>query len=198
MHRRRALAVLLLLVSTSVGAVVDPAPDKVGLYFDETGDRVCEEAWDVFTFFSARILLTHPTMDAVAGFDATLHSADGELLFLDPAPGPGGEITVDGNAIHVRFPTPLPTREATLLAEVDLVYMDGDECLYLAGVDGAAWPRLLLADGTAVEVEPTSFLGNGVEAVLGVCATIIGEPLPCEVAVANKRVSWGGLKARYR
>lgn len=197
--RSTILVLLLILTWGTAVAVVDPEPDKIGIYFDETGDQACEEISGLpFTLVPAAIILTRPTMAEITGWEAAVHSADGELLILNPEVAGDGTATVVDGRFQVAYETPLATTEATVLARMDLVAMDGEECLHLSGVDGVQRPRIRTEDGSMVEIRPTAFFDNGVGAVLGTCAVIIGEPFPCSLVTASERLSWGAVKARFR
>ncbi len=57
------LILLALFVATTTFAVVDPAPNSMGLYFEENADVYCVDGVDYLEHVTIYLILTSPTAD---------------------------------------------------------------------------------------------------------------------------------------
>ncbi len=64
------ITILLLLCVGQAGAVIDPDPNKIGIYFDLNADQACYDAL-ANTPFQMHIMLTNSTYDEISGFECT-------------------------------------------------------------------------------------------------------------------------------
>ena len=72
----RYVAVLIACVACAVPAqaTVDPDIDQIGVYFDLNADEVCLEAVDLFSMFSAYLIITNPSASDIIGIDVCLRA----------------------------------------------------------------------------------------------------------------------------
>lgn len=192
------LLLLVVLMPAGVWAGLDPDPDQMGLYFDPLGETVSIEA-AFATQVPVYILYTNPTLTAVRGFECgltvlslgpstysiivnTVYPVQG--LNIGQAPG------ATANYI-VGYTEPVPTSAPTILAQVNLIYLD-DTPLYL--FLGPADPASLDSDLPIVMGEDYALLKTGLSAPDGPAATINAEG----VVIATEKAPWDSIKALYR
>lgn len=200
--RSLILALALLQVGPAV-AELDPAPDRLGIYFDLEEFSQFSQAYGAYILVPAYIVLANPTFPQVRRWEASLGIVgDPTLLNVDFA---GGGINSGSDTEYlVHLDTPLVCGTATLLATVNFLFTPDfySSCLYLGGAAQPSLPGDLPVvwpeDDAPVQVEPTVLFDNGVGAILGSSEIIIGYPHFCETVVEDRQIDWGAVKALYR
>lgn len=149
-----AVTAAAILLNTAAGAVLDENDNTMGLYFDTDGESDCLEAVPPLSQVPCYIVLTNPTFGELYGFECGLEYGS-ELVLLDTILAHDQALNVgSGGNLIVGFGSPTYTDEATLLATLNLMYMDmGGQptTITLRGAEPAsldpAYPAVLLADG---------------------------------------------------
>ncbi len=189
---------LLLSVATSAGAVIDPDPDQMGLYFDPAGNSVCTTS-EFAHVVPLYVLYTKPTLPEIRGFECTITlGASGTVLsILTNETYPVEALNLASHSIYeygfiVGFEQPVPTAPVTLLAQLDVIYLQEEPLQLHLGPAvpaslGSQWPVILAGD--------YSLLPVGVSAPDGPAA-LINAP-ECTV-VDTDPTPWGAVKAMYR
>jgi hypothetical protein len=154
------LLILLLGATLLCGpatAVIDEDENVIGLYFDTDADSDCLEAVNPHSQIPCYIILTNPSFSELYGFELGFDYG-GELLHLGTTLAMSEAINVgsDDNLI-VGFGSPTSTETATLLATLNMMYIDMSNTptnLALRGSSPSsldpAFPTVLLADGELV------------------------------------------------
>lgn len=164
----------------------------MGIYFDLTADTY--EYWTTpYVIVPAFVILTHPTFDAVYGYELGF-TIEGNYVLSGVTLAGTGAIDVgglEGNHI-VGLATPLPTTEATRLMTLNVFVLDSNPLYFTLhgalpnSVPGSEVPALLLAGDTIIPTCVSAGPGN-------VCAIINGTGV-----VATDETSLDALKALYR
>lgn len=167
MKKAVVLLVLVLLAAGAARAVVDPDPDRLGLYFDENADIT-----DIYTFelLPAYLILTNPTFPAVKGIECCLEWDESACAFLNMMLPTGGMNLGDYHNLVMGLTTPLTTSDATVMATYNLlptgmstftltaaqppsidgdlpVVVDGDDNMFQIGVSGGAGNACAVVNG---------------------------------------------------
>ena len=123
------MKILLTLALISILAVpafagLDPDPDMMGLYFDEMGDVVCTQA-GTFAHVPVFVLYTRPSVGSVSGFECGITIDGATNTFMSIFAMPAG-FSNAGTATNLRvtFDSPIYTSKETVLAELDLYYLE--------------------------------------------------------------------------
>jgi len=165
---------IALFVATCTFAVIDPDPDSMGLYFDESAEIYCVDEVAMYEVVTMHLMLTGSTHDYIfgfeAGYDITGNAQVVNTLFYDPLYCPVGS---PDNMI-VGFSYPYPTFEATILATILVMNLSTENDViefYLHGTTPSSidpeFPTLLLAGGIiqvagiSVEEGPTAQINGG-------------------------------------
>ncbi|MFH2051887.1 MAG: hypothetical protein ABIK96_05410 [bacterium] len=126
---KKLVALLVIsLMATSAFAIVDPDADMMGLYFDTNADVVCASAAPVTHVF-AYIILTNPTLPVIRGFECQVSYVAGDnntsisAVLATPGTDVGNKVAPFFNFI-AGFGSPLPTTPATILATLDIFYLN--------------------------------------------------------------------------
>jgi hypothetical protein len=190
MARTLMIAFILVLFAQAAFAVVDPRPDVMGVYFDETGDQICNDTVIPFTPFSVWIVYTNPTPAMILGFEAG-YFLNGTLLqiaifwpcdIVFPFPP-------DLDDLHVICGEPFPTSQATPLVHFQYMHLPPPDVpevtFHLEKASGSSLPGdnpyVILADGSPFEV-------------------LAGEPAytTSNCGVPTENMGWGTIKSLYR
>ena len=191
--KKLLLLLVTMLVATSAFAVLDPEPDRMGLYFDLEADVSCLEDVAPFSTHDMHLILTRPTADMIYGFEAG-HTMDGQGLIL------GLTFAVPNNFwyelpdnIFCGYGAPQPTSLATLLVTFNVMYLDtylGPLNFTLHGTTPSsmdpAYPTILLSDGVLIST-PTSTPYGPTAQFNGGCTV-----------VSTEKVSFDSIKSLYR
>jgi len=161
------------LLTNPASAVIDENENVIGLYFDTDADNDCLDTVGALSQVPCYIILTNPTFSDLYGFEIGFDYG-GELLHIGTTLASSEAIDVgsDGNMI-VGFGSPTSTQTATLLATLDMMYIDMSNTpttLALRGSDPSsldpAFPTVLLADGELISMAlhdtPFPYQMNGV------------------------------------
>ncbi len=198
----KSIVLLLLCKASLVSAIVDPEPNRIGMYFDLGADIMCTAMPSPFPSTNVYIILTNPTYTTVHGWEASIHSTGDSIAIEGTCFAPGSVNTGDGSEFIVTFDIPMVTTTTTILAIVTLVPNATEECLFLTGVEHPSFPStkplVWFNDEPGLEIQPSHALPNGVGAIIGTCNSLIGLPIPCEEVVRASQVQWGVLKSLYR
>ncbi len=150
------IATLAFLWATSAMAILDTAPNTIGIYLDTNADEVCVNGLvDGMTDFTFYMILTNPSFDSMSGFLAGYHFEGiaqlNSAVLENPDAFDGGSL---GDHL-VNFSSPLPTSENMLLMTISATYVDfeyGSAILELHGILLAAksgiGPQAILSDGS--------------------------------------------------
>jgi len=184
------MAFILVLFAQTAFAVVDPRPDVLGVYFDETGDQICNDAVIPFTPFSVWIVYTNPTPAEILGFEVG-YFLNGSLLQLAifwpcdlvfPIPP-------DLENLYVVCSEPFLTAQATPLVHFQYMHLTPPDVpevtFHLEKASGSSQPGdnpyIILADGSPFEV-------------------LAGDPayITSDCSVPTEILGWGTIKSLYR
>ncbi|MCP4290611.1 MAG: hypothetical protein GY780_02080 [bacterium] len=157
---KTAIIIICYLITVCIGTVwaqMDEDENVIGLYFDETGETDCLTSVPTHSQIPCYIVLTRPTFSDLYGFELGFQYSS-ELIHLgttfenDQALNFGSE----GNLI-VGFGIPTYTSDATLLATLNMMYVDVSNTpasLILSGASpsslDSAYPAVLLAEGEVI------------------------------------------------
>lgn len=193
---------LIFLLAGSAGAVVDPDPNSLGVYFDLDADvNYLDVAPD--TEFWAYVTLTNPTWDHVMafefGFELVVPAGMEGMIFrladtLPPTsvscdPGPG---VLQGHYIN-GMGLPYPTNEATVLVKWCFLTIAPMTIEFLLGP--SSLPSL--PDGLPVIMNDDHVLMSvGVSS--GDVNLSVAEVNTGHQPVAAESVTWGQVKSLYR
>lgn len=120
---KKLVAILLAsLVASTALAVVDPDPDMMGVYFDTNADNVCVTA-AFLAHVPAYIIYTNPTEPMVVGFECQITKTAGNSAITTTFPVPGTNVGTATNII-VGYGNPIPTAPATVMATMDIFFLD--------------------------------------------------------------------------
>lgn len=192
------LLLVVLLAAGSAGAVVDPDPDQMGVYFDRNADQVCRTTTGT-QVLEAYLIYTRPSLATIRGFECKVRlelPGGGSTVLLDSqleAYGINLETSgADEARFLVGFHQPVATSEAMVLATIQIFRIDDEQVdLYLEPADPAsldsAYPLVVAADYSLHAV--------GISAPYGPSASVNGDP--CQV-VATDEAAWDSIKAMYR
>ncbi len=180
-----------LLLAGAASAVIDDEDNVIGLYFDPDADADCLEAVSPNSQVPCYIVLTRPTFSDLFGFELGFEYGS-ELIHLGTTFANSEALNVGGgDNLVVGFGSPTFTNDATLLATLDMLYIDMSNTpatLTLKGADPSSldpeFPSVLLADGVIISTglhEPTyPFQMNGI------------------CSFEDHQAAWGGVKSLYR
>lgn len=177
------LTVSSCLMAGMAMAVIDPDPDSVGIYFD-TEANVNHLDAPPFVELPIYVILTNPLLDEIRGYEFGLSLSSTTLIILEDhmhGEGPVDVGLVKGNHI-VGLASPMPTTEATILADFLLMPLDDNPVEMTvhdsdpSSVPGLGLPVVLSADYQLYPVGTSSFYGgeaqvNAILNGLGVIAT---------------------------
>ena len=181
---------VMLLVGPAA-AVIDEDDNVIGLYFDTDADSDCLDSVGAMSQVPCYIILTNPTFSDLHGFELGFEYGS-ELLHLGTTLACSEAINIgsDDNLI-VGFGSPTSTDSATLLATLDMMYMDMSSTpttMVLKGSEPSSldpsFPTVLLADGelvsTALHSPEFPYQMNGF----------------CEYV--DEPTAWSGVKSMFR
>lgn len=184
-----------LLVASTAFAVVDPDPNMLGIYFDEAADMPCIEGVAPYAQIPTYIILTSPDFDYLYGiefgYDKSANLTVLSTTWTDPAVTDVGQA---GNHI-VGFGNPWPTSEATVIATLNVMYLE------TAGAP--AFFSLKGSNPSSIDpMLPTALLYGGMLVTLGT-STLPGEITAlingtCEDVVATESSTLDAVKSLYR
>lgn len=183
--RMLVVALVVCLVGGPAAGIVDPTPDLLGLYFEESADTYCLEWLAPYTPFDMYAVYTNPTVPEITGFEFGLE-IPGDLMILQTsvACNPFWD-PVEDIPYVVSCGYPLPVSEAAVLvhfrfmnisistepihffmhaAEVPsipgenpVVYLPGGSLLPLLVRGAPDQPTALIFDDCTVDTQPTSW-----------------------------------------
>jgi len=195
--------ILLFVMADSSGAVVDPDPNSIGVYFDQYADvNYMDVAPNVE--FSAYVILTNPTWDFVQGVEFSFEleipaGMEGMIYRLGRILPPttmfpiGDETTPLGGYCIFGMGVPYPTSAATVLVEWVFLMTEPMTIEFYLGPS----PVPTLPDGLPViENENNELMSLGVSS--GDVAFPVAEVNTGHQPVGDKSVAWGGVKSLFR
>jgi hypothetical protein len=197
-----AASIWFVLSAAAAAATVDPAPDRIGIYFDESADQRRFMTWPSF-LQTVHITVTNPTFANIYGWQAAIRG-------FEPVTGTVIGTSIAGGAVingpelqfDIRYEEPLIAQPVTVLATI-MVLMQGDpqrSCLVLTGVDQPAIPEALpliwAQPDQPAAIQVACLYGNGIAAAM--YESPIPEDPGCASVVANSVTSWSSLKALFR
>ncbi|MEN8007524.1 MAG: hypothetical protein ABFS42_10940 [Candidatus Krumholzibacteriota bacterium] len=193
---------LLIFLDGSVGAVVDPDPNSLGVYFDLNADvTYLDVAPD--TEFWAYVTLTNPTWDHVQafefGYELVVPTGMEGLIFRLADTLPPTSIFLDemntavSGEYYVGMGLPYPTSEATILVHwLFLTFEPITIEFYLGPPSHPSIPGGL----PAILNEDYVIMSVGVSS--GNVNLPVAEVNTGHQPVAVKSAAWGGVKSLYR
>jgi hypothetical protein len=187
---------LVGMMPVTAGAVLDPTPDLLGVYFDTQGD-VADLSVGPSIPFHMHFILTEPSASQILGYEFSyqmnVHPSQGALIFKLGHTLPPGIIDLtmpvyDGLAGEVRqsWPAPVPTTNAVILMTFQYMLL-APLMAYLT--PGPAYVETIV-DGLPAYWDGVNTYPMGVSS----CSGVINDA--CGVAV--ERESFGAVKALYR
>ena len=187
-----------LLIASNAFALLDDAPDNLGMYFDTQGEVVCTTA-AFLQHVPAYILYTMPTLPSVRGFEMGLDMVDAvntsvTKIFPVPTTDVGANNTggISYNFI-AGFAAPMLTSQVTLLCTLDIFFLDFNPVGFICGPSSPSSN----SDGLAMVMrDDFSLLGVDTSNMPGEFAAQINAP-ECMV-VENEDASFGAVKALFR
>ena len=201
--KKLVVLLMLSLMATTAFAVVDPDPDMMGIYFDETADANCyvpefRERW------MAYVIVTNPSYPAIDGYEFAFTyeviNATYEDDFVVSADNIGAGV-VDGvnagtgNDYAVGLNGVIPSTPATIVHSFQFLTFDETMTVNLSlgpisapSIPGAALP--IVKNAGFNELMTVGLSTGGVEIPV---AVVNGD---CPVAVESE--TWGGVKSLYR
>ena len=197
--KKLVVLLMLSLMATSAFAVVDPDDDMMGIYFDLNADVVCASASPV-THRIAYIMYTNPTLPTTRGFECQVSYVAGDNNTSISATYPVSTTDVGVKAAPAfnfiaGFANPLPTSAATVLATLDIFYLNfsGPSMDIFLGPavpssSDLGLPMVLREDFSQMDVG-TSVLPGGPAAQINA---------PVCLVVDNEDASFGAVKALFR
>ena len=197
-----ATSMWLAAIVTSAGAVADPTPDRIGIYFDEDANQRTLVAWPP----SAQmiyIIVTNPTFSNIYGWQAAIRGLDaGTITVLGSTISGGAIITGPDLQYDVTYDAPLVAQPVTVLASIVGLAADSMwcSCLVLTGIDQPTIPEMLPLVWTRPDqpsaIQVAHLYSNGVAAAIN--ENPIPEDPGCATALAVQSTSWSSLKALFR
>ena len=184
-----------LLVASSAFAVVDPDPNMLGIYFDETADTNCMNDVGPYAQVPTYVILTNPSFDYLYGFEMG-YMVDGNATILSSVFANPQALNVgEGANFIVGFGAPTPCTEATLLVTMNVMNMNVEPTPIKFNLSASnpssndlGLPTLLLADGALMPVGYSTVDGSNVAVINGVC----------EDVVATDASTFDAIKSMYR
>lgn len=192
--KQMTMAALLLLMATSALAVLDPAPDTIGIYLDTEAETMCVEGLvDGATDFTFYMILTNPTFDTMQGLWAGYHF-EGVAEVTDSILGHGGATDSGSTGAHyVEYDTPVPASASMLLMTLSATYFDfeyGPAILELhnnpLAAKSANAPGVFNGNGDYIELNLTYDAGATIR-INADCGP-----------VASENLTMGTIKSLYR
>ncbi len=172
MNKSLLFLVSVLLLAGVASAVIDDDDNVIGLYFDPDADSDCLDSVPPNSQIPCYIVLTRPTFSDLYGFELGFDYGS-ELIHLGTSFSNSQALNLGspGNLV-VGFGSPSYTSSATLLATLDMMYIDISNTpatLTLRGSEPSsldpAFPSVLLAGGEIISTglhDPTyPFQMNG-------------------------------------
>ncbi len=177
--KKLVFLLMAILIAGSAFAVVDPDPDMLGLYFDETADQPVASL-DAPGMVTAYLIMTNPSFDATRGFEVGLTP---ENLTATAVTFPVNALNVGSNDnMIVGFGNPMPTTEATVVATITYFYMNpaAPGLVYMHASEPASLdtgtPAALMADysilplGTSVPIGDPDYPALAINYPAGIVA----------------------------
>lgn len=189
MTRLSSTVLVVLVLAQTASAVVDPRPDVLGLYFDESGNVQCKDDLIVGVPFTVWFVYTNPSVPFVRGFEAGFHTTATFLrLALNPPCGIIWTVEPELDNLFISCGEPLATAAATPLFSIDYLYLGAESreaTFYLEKARDSVLP------GT----NPYIILPDN-----GVLEAQAGDPAytTANCAVAAEELEWGSIKSLYR
>lgn len=190
--KKLVVLALLSLIATTAFAGLDTDPNMLGLYFDTTGDTVCGTA-AFLDHVAMYVLFTNPTIPTTRGFECTIQMVGAtNTSFTVSFPISATNVGV-APSIIAGFSDPIPTSAATIMASLDVFFLDFtpvDFFLTAASPESPPYnglPKVVLEDFNLMSVGTST---NG-----GVAASLNA---PQCMVVDNEDASFGAVKALFR
>ena len=191
--RMLAVILVLCLVGGSAAGIVDPTPDLLGLYFEETADTYCLEWLTPYTPFDMYAVYTNPTVPEIVGFEFGMETpAELMLLQVSVACNPFWD-PVEDYPYVVACGSPLTVSEATVLVHFRFIILSTNtepihffmHAADLPSIPGE-YPLVGLPDGSLLPLQVRGAPDQPTALIFDDC-TVDTEP-----------TSWDSLKAIYR
>lgn len=187
-----------LLIASNAFALLDDAPDNIGMYFDTQGNVVCTAA-AFLNHVPAYILYTNPSLASVRGFELGLDlvgATNTSVTRTYPVPttdvGANNTGGISYNFIS-GYANPMMTSYTTVLCTLDIFFLDFTPVSFICGPsapssNSVGLPMVMLDDFSLMAVDTSNMPGE--------YAAQINAP-ECLV-VANEDASFGEVKALFR
>jgi len=192
--KKLVVLALVSLLATSAFAGLDTDSDMIGVYFDTAGDVVCATAAFI-DHVPAYILYTNPTLPTTRGFELgmdVIGVGNTSISVAFPVSATNVGVTTGGNVnIIAGYASPIPTSAATVMATLDVFYLDFAPLDFMLR---ASNPSSNSQGLPMVVRDDFSLMTVGFSAPTGPAAQINGA---CSV-VENEDASFGAVKALFR
>lgn len=193
MKKMLVLLGLFVLGVSSAGAVSDPTPNLLGLYFDETADVYCLDEVAPYSIVSMYAVLSNPTVPEIIGFEFAMDHPSPMIALMTTAYCNSFWDPVEGIPYVIYCGYPYPLQEATVLVSFQYLYASSEtnalEWTLLPAdnpSEPGGYPFAWLPDGTYLPLEVRGGLGNPSAMIFYDC-TVDTEP-----------VTWGAIKSVFR
>ncbi len=189
--KKLVVLALVSLIASSAFAGLDGDNDMMGIYFDMDGNSVCASA-AFLDHVTAYVLYTNPTLATTRGFELGYDLVGATNTSVAKAFPVSATDVGTGNNIIAGFATPIATSPATVMATLDIFYLDFNPIdIVLRAADPSSNTQGL----PMVVREDFSLMTVGFSAPGGPAATINGD---CNGVVDNEEASFGSVKALFR
>ncbi len=199
MKRTLLLLTAIMMVATLASANLDPsANDQIGMYFDTNADVVCTTA-NFIDHVPAYFILTNPTMTSTRGFELGLDVIGRTNTSVTVTyPVNATDVGAAGTGGHtynyiVGYANPMLTQPATVLATLDIFYLDQNPLDFIitpaapSSDPAGLVPMLMLEDFSLVPANTSNEPGLPAAQINGAC-----------IVVDNEDASFGAVKALFR
>ena len=191
--RRAAIFLLLgslLLVHGPAAVQADlPGPDALGLYFDEEAQTI-ELDVEVGASFEMFLILTHPTMNAIEGWEAAVILTNGNTVTTTDFPVGSQPLFSGPEDWAVSMDSPMPCNVLTKLAVFTVLTVSEEHApIYLGNISSPS----LAGDFPSVKIS------GGDWSALGLSSEDPDLPVAAvNGSTPNDLNSWGSVKSIYR
>ncbi len=189
--------ILIFVLASAAGAVVDPSTNRMSIFFDTSADTFEVQATP-FQVVPAYVILTNPDFTTLEGYEFAYEIEGSQMVAGQELRGPKPllDVSTVGTVVQ-QLGVPWATTAATVLAEIQVLVLDSDPIAFtLHGtepntIDTWVGP-VVWVDRKALAIQTTFW--DSLAGRPGICAAINNtDPhLPTDEA------SWGTVKSLYR
>jgi len=166
-----------------------PGPDALGLYFDEEA-QTRELDVEVGASFEMFLILTHPTMNAIEGWESAVILTNGNTVTTTDFPVGSQPLLSGPQDWAVSMDSPMPCNVLTKLAVFSVLTVSEERApIYLGNITAPS----LAGDFPSVKIS------GGDWTALGLSSEDPNLPVAAvNGSTPNDRSSWGSVKSLFR